>query len=296
MKSNCATIVALGTAILLAGCGGKAEDSGAMLEKGQVVATVDGKDVTVYELNAELQGKQLPTDPKQRKLAEQAALQQLVSRKILADIALERKLDKSPNYLLQERRAREALLVQMLQQQIASQVPRPTREDAGRFIEQNPALFAQRKIFTIDQIAFAPADAATVKRLVPLKTLAEIEQQLSTDGVKYQRQPAALDSLSVPPELLKQILALPPGEVFVVPNRSGVLTANLITASRVESFGGDQASNYAMNLLLQQRVADAAKRDLDAKIETARKAIKYQEGYAPPAKPAKPAAAPAATN
>ena len=292
MKNNCATIFALGTAIMLAGCGGKAEDSGEMLEKGQVVATVGGKDVTVYELNAELQGKQLPTDPKQRKLAEQAALQQLVSRKILADIALEKKLDKSPNYLLQERRARDALLVQMLQQQITSQVPRPTREDAGRFIEQNPTLFAQRKIFTIDQIAFAPpADAETMKRLGPLKTLTEVEQQLSTDGVKYQRQPATLDVLSVPPTLLKQILALPPGEVFIVPSRGGVLTANVITASRVEPFGGDQATNYALNLILQQRVADAAKRELDAKIETARKAVKYQEGYAPPATAAKPAAA-----
>ena len=298
MKNNCATIVALGSAILLAGCGGKAEDSGQMLDKGQVVATVDGKDVTVYELNAELQGKQLPTDPKQRKLAEQAALQQLISRKILADIALERKLDKSPNYLLQERRARDALLVQMLQQQISSQVPRPTREDAGRFIEQNPALFAQRKIFTLDQIAFAgPIDAAAAKRLMPLKTLTEVEQELTTDGVKYQRRAAALDSLSVPPALLKQITALPPGEVFVVPSGGGVLTANVITGSRIESFGGDQATNYAMNMILQQRVADAAKRDLDAKIETAKKAVKYQEGYAPPPTPAKPgAAAPAATN
>ena len=289
MKNNCATIIALGTAIMLAGCGGKAEDSGEMLEKGQVVATVGGKDVTVYELNAELQGKQLPTDPKQRKRAEQAALQQIVSRKILADIALERKLDKSPGYLLQERRARDALLVQMLQQQIASQVPRPTRQDAGRFIEQNPALFAERKIFTLDQIAFAqPASLDTLKHLGPLKTLTEVEQQLTRDNVKFERQPAALDSLSVPPALLKQITALPPGEVFVVPSRGGVLTANVITASRVESFGGDRATNYAMNLILQQRVADAAKRDLDAKIEAERKAVKYQEGYAPPPTSAKP--------
>lgn len=280
MRSNCATIVALGAAMLLGGCG-QAEDS--TLEKGQVVATVNGTDVTVYELNTELRGTRLPSDPKQRKLAEQTALQQIVNRKILADLAIERKLDKSPEFLLQERRAKDALLVQLLQQQIASKVPKPSRQDAERYMAQNPGLFAQRKIFAIDQIEFAPpADAAKLQEFKPLKTLAEIEQKLTAEGTPYQRKPTALDSVGVNPSVLKQIVALPPGEVFIVPN-GRALTANVITEARIQPFAGDQAINYATNLIMQQRIADAAKRDLEAQIEAARKGVKYQEGFAPPA-------------
>lgn len=282
MRGNYATIVALGAAMLLAACG-QGEDSTRALEKGQVVATVNGEDVTIYELNAELRGAQLPTDPKQRKLAEQAALQQIINRKILADLAIDKKLDKSPDYLLQERRAREGLLVQLLQQQIASQVPKPSRQDAERYMAQNPDRFAQRKILAIDQIEFAPpANAAKLREFEPLKTLGDIEQKLAADGTQFRRKPAALDSLGINPAVLKQILALPPGEVFIVPTGRG-LTANVITGSRVEPFTDERATNYALNMIMQQRVSDAAKRDLEAPIEAARKSVKYQDGYAPPA-------------
>jgi len=105
MRNSFAAIMLAGTA-LLAGCGNGGE---AELEKGQVVATVNGKDVTVHELNAELQGVDLPSGA-QRKAVEQAALQQVVQRRILADIARERGLDKTPMFLLQEKRAEETIL------------------------------------------------------------------------------------------------------------------------------------------------------------------------------------------
>src|SRR5687767_1799165 len=78
-------------ALLLAGCGGdeaKTDDGEAGLAKGQTVATVSGKDITIHELNAELTGVALPAGA-QRKQIEQAALQSLVGRTILADIARE---------------------------------------------------------------------------------------------------------------------------------------------------------------------------------------------------------------
>ena len=83
-KTFSATLM-IGTALLLAGCGEKNEGE---LEKGQVVATVSGKDITVHELNAELQGAQIPAGitAEQRKQLEQGALQQVVNRRIMSDM------------------------------------------------------------------------------------------------------------------------------------------------------------------------------------------------------------------
>ena len=106
----------------------------------------------------------------QKKQLEQGALRQVVNRKILADVARERGLDKTPMFLLQERRAEEGILVQMLQRQMSSSVKQPSQTDLATFMAQNPDLFAQRKIFTVDQIQFeAPRDPNVLRKYQPLR-------------------------------------------------------------------------------------------------------------------------------
>lgn len=291
MRKGFSAAVFLGTA-LLAGCGNSGEEQ---LEKGQVVATVGGKDVTVHELNAELQGANLPQGA-DRKAIEQAALQQVVQRRILADIARERGLDKTPMYLLQEKRAEETILAQMLQRSLASSIKQPTGQEIQTYIAQNPQLFAQRKIFTVDQIQFeAPKDMRQLSAYQPLKTMEEVEAQVKKDGLRYRRAPATLDVATANPMLVQQVLSLPPGEIFIIPAGQAVV-ANRITGERVEPLAGEDANRLATNLLQQQRYQDLLKRDLEPKVKTAREAVKYQEGYAPPKAPnaPAPAAAPAA--
>lgn len=283
--------IAASAAAMLAGCGGGNDDAAAeTLEKGQVVATIDGKDVTIHELNAELQGVSLPEDPKQRELVQQAALQAVVSRKILADIAVERGLDKSANFLIQERRTREALLVKLLQGSIASGISKPTRAEAEAFIRENPGMFAERRIFDLDQIAFErPENLASLKSLEPLQTMDEVERQLIEDGIKYKRQPGKLDSVGANPELIKRIAALPPGEVFIVPQGNAII-ASRITAANTVPFAGEEAINYAMGMVSNKKMADAASKDLDTLLKERREKVKYQEGFAPPKQPGEPGA------
>src|SRR3982750_3449756 len=90
---------------LLTACSDKAK-----APTGQVVATVNGEDITVHELNGELQTLRVPPDAP-KKQVEQVALQRVVERKMLADVAKKRGLDKNPQFLLAERRVDEGLLV-----------------------------------------------------------------------------------------------------------------------------------------------------------------------------------------
>lgn len=289
----------IGTALLLAGCGKKGGEG--ELEKGQVVATVDGKDITVHELNAELQGAQIPANisAEQRKQLEQAALQQVVNRRILSDIARERGLDKTPMFLLQERRAEEQILVQMLQRQMSSAVKAPTQTEISTFIAQNPDMFAERKIFGVDQIQFeAPKDPAVLKKYEPLKTMAEVEAMLKADGLQYKRAPATLDVATANPELVQQVLKMPKDEIFIIP-AGRVMIANKITDTKVQPLTGEQANQLAAGTLQQRKFQDLVKRDLEPKVKKAEGEVKYQAGFAPPkpaasATPAAPAAPAAA--
>lgn len=277
-------------AVALIAAVGACKKSGANteLKQGQVVATVDGKEITISELNAELEGVNLP-DEKARQAARQQALQALITRTILTDIARDRKLDQTPLFLAQKRRLEENLLTDVLKRQIASKVTPPSKADAQAYMTANPDLFANRKVYLLDQIAFAPPSPQFAAQLQPLKTMGEVEQKMIENRVQYKRADNKFDPLSVPPELFKKIAALPPSEIFVLP-ANGALVASAIKSTEAAPFSGDAAVNYALNYLQNQRVEQALERELKGTVEEKRKTVKYQPGFAPPAAPGAPAA------
>ncbi len=290
MGKSFSAALMIGTALLVSACGENGGD--AEIEKGQVVATVDGKDVTIHELNAELQGTQLPANinAEQRKQVEQAALQQVVNRRILADIARERGLDKTPMFLLQERRSGEQILVQMLQRQMSTAVKAPSQTEVATFIAQNPDIFAERKIFAVDQIQFqTPQNANILRKYEPLTTMDQVEAMLKQDGLQYKRAPATLDVASANPELVQQVLKMDREDIFIIP-AGRVMVANLITDTRVQPLTGEQAQQLAGGMIQQRKFQDLVKNDLEPKVKQAEGEVKYQAGFAPPAKGAAPKA------
>ena len=290
MRSFALSTAAIALTLSLAACGGK-EDTA--LEKGQVLATVSGIDVTANELNAELIGVPLPPPGEQRKAIEQQALQGLVDRTILAAIAREKAIDKTDIYIAQKRRADENLLVQLLQRDIASKIGPTTATEAKAFIDSNPAMFAERKIYTLDQIQFQmPQDMNKLKAYEPLKTMESIAAQLTRDGLQFRRAPGRLDAAETNQNILSQVTALPEGEIFIIP-ANGAFVASRITSSKVEPFTGQKAEQFAMKAVQQRKIAETTEKQLADRIKKAREAVKYQEGYAPP-KPAGGAGAPAA--
>lgn len=279
MRSFFLSGLLIGTAVLVSACGNgsSAKDK---IEKGQVIATVNGEDVTIYELGTELQGVDMPSG-EARKKVEQAALQRIIDRKILADIARDRKLDKTPEYLLQTRRAGEQLLVNLLQQNEAGKVPASTSEDVEKFMAANPWTFAQRKLLIIDQIQFPmPADRKVLAAYRPLKTLDEVEHKLITDGIEYRRAPTSLDTMQMPATMAKSIMDLPAGEVFVVPAGGG-LTANRITEARATPLTGPDAMKMAREMLRNQNMSKKAATELEPLLASAREKVTYKKGYAP---------------
>ncbi|WP_084582020.1 EpsD family peptidyl-prolyl cis-trans isomerase [Sphingomonas azotifigens] len=264
-------------ALAVSGCGGK----GGNLDKGQVVASVDGDEITIFELNAEMQATPVPpgTD---RKLAEQMALQRVIERKILAKIAREQKLDKTPAYLVQQRRADELILATMLRDKIASGIAQPTESEITQYQAQHPDRFAQRKVYNVDQIMFPPPTSADAfKQFAPLKTLEQLADKLTADGTQFRRAPSQIDTAALPPEIAAKIAALPAGELFILPTPQG-LSANMITATTIQPLTGDQAHELALNALRSERFSKAADAQLNDRLKKARETVKYQPGYSPP--------------
>ena len=77
---------------------------------GQVAAVVNGDEITLQEINAELGNAPIP-EGVDKKAVQQAALQRILDRRLLAQSAREEDLDKSPEYMLRERQVAVVVIV-----------------------------------------------------------------------------------------------------------------------------------------------------------------------------------------
>ena len=290
--------------LALSGCGKSSK-----APEGQVVATVDGKDVTIHELNGEI--AQIPNrgGDAPRKLVESVALARVIERKMLAEEASKRGLDKNPQFLLAKQRTDETLLVQALQADIQSKVKPTPRETAQKFVADNPQVFGDRKIFTLDQIQFLRPANIDQLPFKDAKTMAEVEKILADANIEYRRAPQQLDTLTVNPALTNEITRLSTAanaEPFMFADQPAgapapVIYVNMVTNAKTQPFIGERAISYAQNILQRQEIQKRLAAELKGWQEAYKPKIVYAKGYAAPVLPkappaAKPVAAPAPTS
>ncbi len=284
--------------LLVAACG----DKGGKAPTGQVVATVDGKEVTIHEVNGEIDALPNRGAGAPRKLVESIALARVIERKMLAEEAEKRGLGKNPKFILARERADETLLVQALQADIAQKVPVTTREAAQKFIAENPNVFGDRKIFTLDQIQFLrPANFAALG-LKDAKTMADVEKLLIDANIEYRRAPQQVDALTVNPALTAEILKISAAsktEPFMFADQPAgapapIIYINLITDTKTQPFTGEKAIGYAQQVLQRQEVQKKLASELKRFDDAAKGKIVYAKDYGPPVFPKNPAAAAAA--
>jgi len=274
------TIAVLTGALLLASCQKEAT--------GQVAAVVNGEEITLQEVNAELGEAQLP-EGADKALAQQAALQRIVDRRLLAQAAREDGLDQSPEFLIRRRQLEDALLVQLLGQRTGRTASVPDARAIDAFMKENPAVFAGRTIYTVDRIQFpVPGDSSKLKALEDDHSMDAAAATLRRLGIQFTRGPAQMDSAQLGQARLNQIRAMPEGEPFVIPE-AGLVTVAVITGETAQPVQSEQARPAAVQMMRNQSLSDAMRQRLQA--EKAESEIQYQQGFAPPA----PAATGAAT-
>jgi EpsD family peptidyl-prolyl cis-trans isomerase len=260
----------------LAGCGKEAT--------GQVAAVVNGEEITLQEINAELGNTPIP-EGVDKKVIQQAALQKIVERRLLAQAAREDGLDKTPDYLLRERQLRDALLVQLMGQRAERALKVPDQQEIDKFIGDNPLMFAERKILTIDRIQFAlPEKVDQLKALENDHSMDAVAARLQQMGIQFRRDTPQVDAASLGQQRMAQIRALPAGEPFVVPE-NGVVTVGVIVGERPEPVSASDARPLAVQALRKQKLTETVQQRLKQGRAAAK--IDYQEGFAPAADKAK---------
>ena len=246
---------------------------------GQVAAVVNDEEITLQEINAEIAALQIP-ETADKKAVQQQALQRILERRLLAQVAADDGIDSGQDFLIRERQLRDTLLVQLLGERVERTTNPPEPAELDRYIAENPGMFQERKIYAVDRIQFpAPADLTTLSPLENDHSMAAVATRLNGMGIKFGRDQGEIDSAAIGPDRLKQLLALPAGEPFVVPE-NGVVTIGVITGERTAPLTGEEARTLALQALRSQKVNDSVRQRLEQ--ARAKAEIRYQSGFGPP--------------
>lgn len=247
---------------------------------GQVAAVVNGEEITLQEINAELGQTQIPEGADRQEL-QRAALQRIIERRLLAQAARREGVDESPEFLVRRRQLEDALLVQLLGQQAGRTASVPNEAAIDSFMEENPAVFAGRTILAVDRIQFpVPSQPERLRQLEDDHSMEAVASRLRQMGVEFARDNAELDSARLGQDRFNRIQALPDGEPFIT-SENGIVTVAVVTGSTPRPVDEAQARPAAVQLMRNQALSEAIRQRLDA--ERASAEIEYQEGFAPSA-------------
>lgn len=200
MRLIAVLVGALACATAPAGAASKKVAGGAT----QVVAAIDGREITLSELRSEMARLGLaPTAPE----AEQFALQSLINRALLAKAARKADVHRRPEALLRMRAAEEQALADVYLS-LAAQALEPTRPEINAFIGDHPELFEKRRRyeFAVISLATASFDEETMTPLFDeTKTFDALRESLDAEKIPYTFSMTVKPSSAFPLAIRRQL-------------------------------------------------------------------------------------------
>jgi EpsD family peptidyl-prolyl cis-trans isomerase len=284
--SNIISILLVPSVVLgIAGCGNK--DVEKPKPATQIAAKVNSGEISVHQLNYAL--TRTPgagsVSPEMAPKLRREVLDRLVDQELAVEKAIEKKLDRSPEVLLALENARREILARAYVEQITAGEPKPTVEEAKKYYAENPPLFAERRIYNIQEIVL-PATAGIAAELRGMvdagKPMEEIANWLKAKGIKFAAGSATRSAEQIPLELLPKIHPLKTGQSLILEGPQTVTVMRLAGAQSAP-VSEEAALPRIQQFLGNQRAAETAKQEFKTLKTNAK--ITYMGEFADDSKP-----------
>jgi EpsD family peptidyl-prolyl cis-trans isomerase len=295
------TLVALvSSAALLAACGDKKEKGAS-----QTAVKVNKSEVTVHQINFVLQ-QQRNIRPEQADAASKQILERLIDQELALQKADDLKIDRDPRVVQQLEAAKREIIARAYLEKVGEAAPKPTPEEIKKYFDEKPALFKERRIYSIQEIGIEakPEQVATLRdKLAASKNINEFVEFLKANDFKFAGNQAVRAAEQLPLQSLDAFAKMTDGQAMLNVAPNGVQVV-VLAGSRSQPVVEEQARPAIEQFLLNERKRKLIEDDVKAmraaaKIEYVGKFAEGAPGAAPaaPAAPAKPApeAAPAAS-
>jgi EpsD family peptidyl-prolyl cis-trans isomerase len=261
-------------ALLLAACG-----SDAPVADSQVAVRINKGEISVHQVQAVLKRQpRLLVD--QPEAAAAKVLEVLIDQELAAQAAVDKGLERDPDVVQALALARREVLARAYQEQLASAAVGPTSDEVERYYASRPEVFAQRRLYTIQEFAIdaSPAQAAGLAVLAQrARSADDVDRLLRDAGLNHRTRRFVQAAEDVPAVVLEPLAKLDKGQSLAVtqgavPRIFTVLDVQAAPIERRQAI--DSITAYLSNERKRQLVAPAMKALRDSA------QIRYQGGFA----------------
>ncbi len=285
-------IALVSTAALLSACGDKKEKGAS-----QTAAKVNKAEVTVHQINFVLQ-QQRNIRPEQADAASKQILERLIDQELALQKADDLKLDRDPRVVQQLEAAKREIIARAYLEKVGEAAAKPTPEEIQKYYDEKPALFKERRVYSIQEIAIEakPEQVAVLReKLAASKNINEFIEFLKANDYKFAGNQAVRAAEQLPLQSLDAFAKMTDGQAMLNQAANGVQVV-VLAGSRSQPVTAEQARPAIEQYLLNERKRKLIEEDVKAMRAAAKIEYvgKFGEG-APGAAPAAPATtAPAA--
>lgn len=246
--------VLLAVVIVAAGCGESKDKSAS-----QTAAKVNGDEVTVHQINAELQRATAGRLPQgaDSEAAGKRILEGLIDQTLLVQQAKEAKLDRDPQVLQVLESARRQILAQAYIDRQAAAAP-PTQDEIKKFYADNPDLFERHRVYAFREFLFERSKFSDQIRaeLDSAKSPADIAKVLNAAGIRYRETNSTRPAEALPIEALPRIAKMAKGDTIAFTDQ------NLANVLMLIDYKEQSVSLERATPLIQQYLINHKKREI----------------------------------
>lgn len=266
--------LAIGFSLVFTACNSEPKEK----KSGQALVSVNGKEVTMLQLNDELRRANVRAD--QYEAASKQLLESLIARQLIVDEAIRNKLDRSPEVMQARERANAQIITQSYMQGVLSKIQKPTKAEIEEYYSQHPEIFQQRKQFDLSVVRLAAADFnEEIKKFVDsAKSLDEVVGWLDKQKIQYARGLSSRSTTDLPMEMAKALQEKEKGTIFIINEQGNSLLMSVMAIVNAP-ISVAAATPQIERFLLNRKHKEATEAEI-ARLRAAAK-VEYLGGTAP---------------
>jgi EpsD family peptidyl-prolyl cis-trans isomerase len=235
---------------------------------------VNSEEITVHQLNNIL-ARNPNITPEAAAQAKREVLDRLIDQHLARQKAIESQLDRSPGVMQTIEAARTEILARAYLEQVAAAIPRTADWEIQKYYKEHPELFAQRRIFTLEEIAFAAGSgaAADLRAQLPrARSMQEAADWLESRGIKFAVNRGVRAAEQIPLEILPSLHAMKEGQIQLFEVTGDRFQLIRLIGYRVEPVDEATATPRIQQFLWNRRTSELVAKEMkkikeQAKIE-----------------------------
>ena len=215
-------------AVLVAACGDKKDDGKAAAT--QVAAKVNKGEISIHQINAVLQ-RTGAIPPEQVKRASGEVLERLIDQELFVQQATQKKLDRSVAAVQAVEAAKREIYARAYLEQITAQATKPDAAAIAAFYNENPALFAKRRVYNLQELSVQIAGdriPALMQKISDAKNVTEIANWLRAEKIPFNANAGVKAAEQLPLELVPRFAAAKDGQIVLAQVPGGMLISYIV--------------------------------------------------------------------